>query len=334
MKVNCKKRPIIGVTLGDAAGIGPEIVAKTGAGGVLEECGHAVIIADERELRRGMEIAGASFPYVKAANVEEAAAAEQTALLDTKALDAYSFPMGEESLECGRNSALNVKQAIEYCLQGYFDGVCFGPNNKKMMKKAGFKLNGAIDLVSGFMGYTGKRGELSVLGNVWTARVTSHIPLMEVGAALTVEKILDAIHLLNNAQKAAGIEKPHIAVAALNPHAGEGGTCGMEEIHIISPAVEEAKKLGIHVEGPCPADTMFYNLFNGAYDSAVTLFHDQGQIAMKLRGFEKGTTVMGGLPYPVTTCSHGTAYDVAGKGIANHGAWESAYRLVCAMARG
>ncbi len=332
MNVNHKKA-VIGVALGDAAGIGAEIVAKTAASGVLEEFGHAVIIADERELKRGMEIAGVQFPYLKAANVEEAAAMDGIALLDTRALDAYAVTMGQDSLDCGKNSALNVKQTVEYCMQGHFDGVCFAPNNKKMMKKAGFKLNGAIDLVSGFMGYEGKKGELSVLGNVWTARVTSHIPLADVSAALTVDKIMDTINLLNNAQKSAGFENPHIAVAAFNPHAGEGGTCGMEEINVIAPAVEKARQAGINVEGPYPADTLFYNLFNGVYDSAVTLFHDQGQIAMKLKGFDKGTTVMGGLPYPVTTCSHGTAYNIAGQGIANHGAWESAYKLVCAMAK-
>lgn len=328
-----REKPVIGVVLGDAAGIGPEIVAKAAAHGTLEECGHAVIIADERELKKGMEIAHVQFSYSKADNVAEAVAMQEIVLLDTKAMDAANVRMGEASLECGRNAALNVQKAIQYCVQGDFDGVCFAPNNKQMMKEAGFKLHGAIDLVSGFMGYEGKKGELSVLGDIWTARVTSHIPLGDVNKVLTIEKIMDTIHLLNDAQKAAGFPRPHIAVAAFNPHAGEGGTCGMEEINVITPAVEKAREAGIYVEGPYPADTLFFNLFRGDFDSAVTLFHDQGQIAMKLKGFDKGVTVMGGLPHPVTTCSHGTAYNIAGQGIANPGAWESAYKLVCTMAR-
>ncbi len=329
-----REKPVIGVVLGDTAGIGPEIVAKAAANGTLAEFGQAVIIADERELKKGMEIANVQFPYIKADNIDAAIAMDGIVLLDTKAMDAATVSMGMASVTCGRNAALNVQTAIKYCVQGYFQGVCFAPNNKKMMKEAGFKLNGAIDLVAGFMGYEGKKGELSVLGDTWTARVTSHIPLGDVNKVLTIDNIVATIHLLNDAQKAAGFQRPHIAVAAFNPHAGEGGTCGMEEINVIAPAVEKAREAGVYVEGPYPADTLFFNLFRGEFDSAVTLFHDQGQIAMKLKGFDKGITVMGGLPYPVTTCSHGTAYNLAGQGIANPGAWESAYKLVCRMAQG
>ena len=325
-------KPVIGVTLGDVSGIGAEIVCKAAANGTLEKYGHAVIIADERELKRGMQIAGVSFAYNKAATIAEACAQDGISLLTVNELDAGSCPVGEDTLDGARCAGLNIKAAVDFCMHGYTGAVCFAPNNKKMLKKAGFHLNGAIDLVSGFMGYEGKRSEFSVLGDVWTARVTSHIPLGSVCWALTKEKIVDTIKLLNDAQKKAGFENPRIAVAAFNPHAGEGGTCGMEEINTIIPAVEMAAAEGINVSGPYPADTLFYNLFKGRYDSAVTLFHDQGQIAMKLQGFDKGCTVMGGLPYPVTTCAHGTGYDIAGKGIANPGAFESAYRIACRMA--
>ena len=144
---------------------------------------------------------------------------------------------------------------------------------------------------------------------------------------------MDAIRLLNDAQKLAGFNPPRLAIAGFNPHGGEGGTCGTEEIDIIEPAVSHARKEGINAEGPFPADTLFIRLFGGDFDGVVTMYHDQGQIAMKLRGFDNGTTVMAGLPKPVTTASHGTAFDVAGKGIARPGAWIGAYKTVCHMAK-
>jgi len=326
------RKPVIGVTLGDVAGIGPEIVCKVGSTGVFEKDVHTVIIADESELKKGIEVSGKSFPYIVADSIDSAVDSDITAVLATDRFDAWGFPYGKASVEAGYNSASKLNKAIDYMVKGYFNSVSFAPNNKLMMKKAGFHLNGAIDLCASFMGYDGLMCEFSVLGDIWTARVTSHIPLMKVTEHLSVEHIVDIIKLLDSTKRKAGYDVPHIAVAALNPHAGEGGTCGSEEIDIISPAIELARLEGINAEGPLPADTMFYNLFRGEYDAAVTMFHDQGQIAMKLNGFDAGTTVMGGLPYPVTTCSHGTAYAIAGKGIANPGAFDSAFSLACRMA--
>ena len=332
--MNTNGKPVIGVTLGDAAGVGAEIFAKTAATGVLERTAHAVVIADEREVRRGAEVAEVEFPYIVVDSVEEAVEQTEIAVVDTKRLDAYAVELGAESVDCGRNAGLNLQTAIERCAAGTFDGVVFGPNNKKMLKEAGFELNGAIDLVARFLGYEGYRTEISVLGNIWTSRVTSHLPLKDVSATISTEKILQAITLLHDTQKLAGFENPHIAVAALNPHAGEGGMYGTEEIDIVAPAVARAQEREIHAEGPLPADTLFYHLFRGTYDSAVTLYHDQGQIALKLRGFGQGVTVFGGVPKPVASCAHGTAFDVAGKGIADPGAFTNAYEVVSAMATG
>ncbi|MGI6451318.1 MAG: 4-hydroxythreonine-4-phosphate dehydrogenase PdxA [Desulfitobacteriia bacterium] len=325
-------KPVIGVTLGDPAGIGSEIVARAAAKGILTRYGQPIIIGDERLLKRGMEIAGVSLEYQVASTIEEAVQFCGLVILDTKSIDAYRVQLGEIDVACGRDSANNIKLAVDYCQQGFLDGICFAPNNKKAMKLAGFKLQGAIDLFAHFFQYQGNRGELNVLNSVWTSRVTSHIPLKDVSSKLTVQGILNSIDLVNATLKRAAIANPRIAVAALNPHAGEGGTCGLEEIEIIEPAIQQARLKGIHVDGPFPADTLFLKLFNGEYDVAVTMFHDQGQIAMKLKGFDQGVTVMAGLPYPVTTCSHGTAFDVAGKGIANSGAWENAYILATKMA--
>lgn len=325
-------KPVIGVTMGDPAGVGPEIVAKAAAQGILAKDAHPIIVGDQRLFKRGMEIAKVRVDFQVAATLEEALTMDGIVVLDTRKFDAADLVMGELREECGRDAATNIQTCVQYCRQGLMDGICFAPNNKAAMKKAGFVLHGAIDLLAGFFQFTGNRGELNVLDDVWTARVTSHIPVKDISARLTEEGILKSIHLVNDTLKRAGIAKPRIAVAALNPHGGEGGTCGREEVEVIAPTVEKAKAMGIETDGPFPADTLFIKLFNKEYHAAVTMFHDQGQIAMKLKGFDQGVTVMAGLPNPVTTCSHGSAFDIAGKGIANPGAWGNSYGLVVKMA--
>ncbi|MEL1135577.1 4-hydroxythreonine-4-phosphate dehydrogenase PdxA [Desulfitobacterium sp. THU1] len=330
--INSEMKPVIGITMGDPAGIGPEIVAKAAAAGILDRDARSIIVGDQRLFKYGMQIARVNVDFQVASTLDEALRMKGIVVLDTKRFNPADLVMGELSADCGKDAATNLQTCVEYCRQGLMDGLCFAPNNKAAMKKAGFVLQGAIDLLAGFFQYEGNRGELNVLDDVWTARVTSHIPVKEISAQLSEERILRSIHLVNKTLKRAGIAHPHIAVAALNPHGGEDGTCGREEIEIISPAIEGARALGIKAEGPFPADTLFIKLFNKEYHAAVTMFHDQGQIAMKLKGFDQGVTVMAGLPIPVTTCSHGSAFDIAGQGIASPGAWESAYELVVKMA--
>lgn len=161
----------------------------------------------------------------------------------------------------------------------------------------------------------GLYGEINVLENIQTVRVTSHIPLKNVSANLSKERILECIRLAYDTCKGSGIAEPRVAVSGLNPHNGENGKCGTEEIDVIIPAVEAARAEGMNVEGPFSADVVFMRAFRGDFDTVVTMYHDQGQIALKLRGFE-GVTVGGGQPYPIVTPAHGTAYGKAGKGTA------------------
>jgi 4-hydroxythreonine-4-phosphate dehydrogenase len=171
-----------------------------------------------------------------------------------------------------------------------------------------------------------------VLNNVSTTRVTSHIPLKDVASQLSEKRILDAISLAHKTVTSFGVKQPRIAVAALNPHGGESGKCGTDEIEIIEPAVKKANEQGMNALGPFPADTLFIRTFDGEFDSVVTMYHDQGQIAMKLKGFEWGVTVVGGMPYPIATPAHGTAFDIAGKGLAKTSAFENALKLTVQMA--
>jgi len=170
-----------------------------------------------------------------------------------------------------------------------------------------------------------------VCGSLWTSRVTSHVPLRDVADLLTQEKIREVARLLHRTIASSGIAAPRIAVAGLNPHAGEGGLLGTEEIDIIAPVVAQLRSEGFDVIGPLPADTLFVAARRGDFHAVVTMYHDQGQIAMKLMGFERGVTVAGGLPAIITTPAHGTAFDIAGKGTADPGAMREAIRIACEM---
>jgi 4-hydroxythreonine-4-phosphate dehydrogenase len=175
--------------------------------------------------------------------------------------------------------------------------------------------------------------EFNVLDKLWTSRVTSHVSLKDVSGLVTREAVTQGIELLMSAIRRAGVAAPRIAVCGLNPHNGDNGSFGREELDVIGPAVDEARSRGLPVEGPFAADTIFLKLQgeHPAYDGVVTMYHDQGQIAMKLMGFWRGVTVQGGLPFPITTPAHGTAFDIAGQGIANPGAMQRAFELACRM---
>jgi 4-hydroxy-L-threonine phosphate dehydrogenase PdxA len=167
---------------------------------------------------------------------------------------------------------------------------------------------------------------------MWNARVTSHVPLREVADLLSVERIVEAIALAHRTLREAGFDQPRIAIAAINPHAGDGGQIGREEIEIIAPAVERARAMGIRADGPFPSDTLYIRVRDKQYDCAVSMYHDQGQIAIKLLGFHMGVSVLGGLPFPVATPAHGTAFDIAGTNKARLEPARRAFLMVCDMA--
>jgi 4-hydroxythreonine-4-phosphate dehydrogenase len=200
------------------------------------------------------------------------------------------------------------------------------------MKLAGLPHEDELHLFADLLGHTGPLSEINVCGLLWTARVTSHVPLRDVAALITVDKVLQVARLLHRPVAQTGIASPRIAIAGLNPHAGEGGMFGREEIDIIAPAVEQLRAEGLDAVGPFPADTLFVAARRGDFHGVVTMYHDQGQIAMKLMGFERGVTVSGGIPAIITTPAHGTAFDIAGKGIADVGAMREAFRIACQMA--
>jgi 4-hydroxythreonine-4-phosphate dehydrogenase len=225
----------------------------------------------------------------------------------------------------------NFRAALELARHGAVDAICFTPFNKAALKLAGNPYNDEMHFAADVLGHRGPCSEFNILDGLWNARVTSHVPLSQVAGLLTVEAIVDALVLADVCVRRAGIANPRIAVAALNPHAGDGGNFGREEIDVIEPAVSRARARQIRADGPFPADTVFVRARRGDYDVVMTMFHDQGQIAMKLMGFERGVTLLGGLPAPICTPAHGTAYDIAGKGVADVTATHRAFMQACAM---
>ena len=241
---------------------------------------------------------------------------------------ASGFPP-EATSRAGKYTIGMLRQGIAAMQAGMIDALVYAPLNKQAMKLAGLAHSDELHFFAELLGHTGPVSEINVCGGLWTSRVTSHVPLRDVADLITREKIREAALLLHCTVQASGVAAPRIAVAGLNPHAGEGGLMGTEEVDTIGPAVETLRAEGIDAIGPLPADTLFVAARRGEFHGVVTMYHDQGQIAMKLMGFERGVTVAGGLPAIITTPAHGTAFDIVGKGIADPGAMREAFRIAC-----
>lgn len=330
---SCEDKPVIGVLLGEAAGIGPEIVAKAASAGILNANCYPVIIGDVRVLKQGMEIAKVDFPYTVIEDIDNADWNMGIPVLDQKNLNPEEIKLGELNPKSGKVTGDQIDTSVNLFKQGKIEGICFAPFNKAAMKLGGHNYESEHAHFAELFNWTEPSGEVNMLGNLFTTRVTSHVPIKEVSNNLTIENVLSAIKLAYSTSRRTGMKNPRVAIAALNPHGGESGLCGREEIDVIAPAIEEAKKLGMSISGPYPGDVLFIKAFNGDFDVAVTMYHDQGQIAMKLKGFEYAVTIAAGFPAPITTPAHGTAFDIAGKGICKITAFENALKAACSMAR-
>lgn len=323
----------IALVLGDPCGIGPELAAKLLADPATIEKADIVAVADQSVFDEGVQIAGVSVDYRLVDHVaEETFAPGGVALLARPAVSPDGRQRGRVSESSGKFQLDCLAAGLELCRNGFTDGMCFAPLNKEAMHLAGLVHEDESGFFIDQLSHRGEFGLLNTLGNLWTSRATSHVSHRQVSELLSQEGILKATRLLDSALRGSGNENPRIAVAGLNPHAGDGGNFGSEEIEIIEPAVKLARQEGINAEGPFPPDTIFLMGRDGKYDAIVTMYHDQGQIAMKLMGFERGVTVHAGLPFPVTTSAHGSAFDIAGKGIANESALRQAFLLACSMA--
>ncbi|NDP41944.1 MAG: 4-hydroxythreonine-4-phosphate dehydrogenase [Aromatoleum sp.] len=319
--------------MGDPAGISPELTAKLVALDEARAAARLIVVGDKRVFDAGAAVANVAVEMdVLGADDAIPPDSGQPVFVDLKHLDPAAVVRGVASREGGRFALDNYRHALQLVTSGQAQAVCFTPFNKQAMRLADPFYDDEIGFTAGVLGTTGAATEFNVLEGLWNARVTSHVPLAKVAALLTTDAIVGALELTVTALRAAGFEPPRIAVAAFNPHAGDGGNFGREEIDVIAPAVLRAKAKGIGVEGPFPADTVFVRARRGDFDAVLTMYHDQGQIAMKLMGFDRGVTLLGGFPFPICTPAHGTAYEIAGKGIANLGAARAALLLAAEMA--
>jgi 4-hydroxythreonine-4-phosphate dehydrogenase len=281
----------------------------------------------------GAEVAGLT-PEVAVVPAESAIGPDtaRPVFVDLKNADLAGITTGRATLAGGKFATDNFRHALRMAAAGKADAVFFTPFNKAAMRLAYPGYDDEIRFIRDVLGSDAPASEFNILDGLWNARVTSHIPLSEVSKNITGERIQRALELTDACLRAAGVEKPRIGVAAINPHAGDGGNFGREEIDIIEPALVKARAQGFNAQGPYPSDTVFLRAQNGDFDAVLTMYHDQGQIAMKLMGFHRGVTLIGGFPFPICTPAHGTAYEIAGKGIANLGASRAAMLLAIRMA--
>lgn len=326
-------RPTLALAMGDPSGISPELTARLLADPEIRGLADFVVIGDQRVLEAGAEIAGVSLDLpVWRKGQNDLAPANGAVLVDLETLAPQTVQLGESSRAGGRFAYLNFQAALRLGARGCTDGVTFTPFNKHAMRLYDPTYVDEIAVITRETGAEKGGREFNILGDLWNARITSHVPLSGVSERITRQAVLDGLRLTDRSMKEAGFAAPRIAVAALNPHAGDGGNFGHEDDQEIAPAVEDAKAEGILCEGPFPSDTVFLRARRGDYDAVQTMYHDQGQIAMKLMGFESGVTLIGGYGFPICTPAHGTAYDIAGQGIANLGATREAMKVAARMA--
>lgn len=311
-------KPVIGVTMGDPAGIGPEICAKALSASAVQAVANCVVIGDRRGLRHGLKISkieGIEINSIK--KIDEAVFKPGTInVLDLENADPGKIKTGQVSKAAGKAAFEYIEKATQLAKNGEIDAIATAPINKEAVHKAGYKFDGHTEILASYT-KTKDYAMMFVSDKLWVMLVTTHLPLKDVSRKLNKKNILKTIKLAHETLTKLRGRKPKIGVAGLNPHAGESGIFGKEEIKIIKPAVEEAKKLGIDVKGPVSPDAIFYLANAGMYDIVIAMYHDQGLIPLKLLSFNRSVNVTVGLPIVRTSVDHGTGFDIAGKGWAN-----------------
>jgi 4-hydroxythreonine-4-phosphate dehydrogenase len=315
-----KARPRIALLHGDPSGVGPEMVVKLLADEATRAQADVLLIADPAALASGERIAGLAAPST---GLERR---------DYDALQGRPPALGESSAEAGRCALRGLELATDAVQRGEADAIVFAPFNKHSLRLGGLDQEDELRWLQQRWQVPGFVCEFNITGALWTSRVTSHVPLREVADLISVPAVREAVHIIDAALKQAGVAAPRIAVSGLNPHAGDGGSIGREEIETIEPAVCSLRAEGFDARGPFSPDTVFIAARRGDFDAVVSMYHDQGQIAMKLMGFERGVTLHGGLPVPVATPASGSAFDIAGRGVARIEGLQAAFDLARRMA--
>ena len=326
-------RPRVAITMGDAAGIGPEITVKSLADPRATEWAVPVVLGDARVIEKAMAATGVRLPIRRIPHVRDAQGTPGTLeIVDYANVDMALHEWGVIRPSFGEAAVRWTKDAGALCVAGEIDAMVSAPLNKEAMHEAGYPYEGQTEIL-GELTHS-RPAMVMVVDRMRLMLFTNHMALRAVCDYVTKERMLDRLVLAHAALRDMGIAQPKIAVAGLNPHAGENGVFGREEIDHIVPAVEAARARGIDAEGPFPADTLFLKSRDGVYDMTIALYHDQGLMAVKLVGFGRVVTLLVGLPLIRTSTGHGTAFDIAGKNVADHVNLLEAIRVAADVARG
>lgn len=319
----------LAITMGDPGGIGPEIIVRAVMSSEVRGCCMPVVIGDRIAMEEALRLVNQSLKLRTIETPEEASPApEVIELVDLHLL--RDFERGKATPEGGKACAGYIRKAVELGLAKKVDGIVTAPISKEALKMAGMKWPGHTEMLAELT-QTDNFAMMLTGGPLRVILVTIHTSIRSMPGMITKDKVLKTIRLAKKACDAMGIERPRIGVAGLNPHAGEAGIFGREEIEEIIPAVKEASKEGIHAVGPLPPDTIFNKAYKGEFDVVVCMYHDQGLIPLKMIAFETGVNVTIGLPLIRTSPDHGTAYDIAWKGLANPSSMIEAIKLAARL---
>jgi len=310
-------KPKIAITMGDAAGIGPEIILKSlGSEGISEIC-RPIVFGDYRVIDKALGITGSKLSINKVSDLKDCRFSDGTVdLLDFNNIGTGDIKYGVNDPAYGKAAVEYTIEAASMCMDGSVDAMVSAPLNKKSMHMAGYKFEGQTQILAEHT-KSRKYAMILILGNIRLMMLSGHMSLLDAIGRVKKDRVLDMIKLAHGTLKDLGMVDPVIGIAGLNPHASEGGLFGSEESDEIIPAIEKAKNENINAIGPVPADSVFAGIKNGEYDLIITLYHDQANIPLKTLGFGKVVTFIAGLPIIRTSVGHGTAFDIAGKNIAS-----------------
>jgi 4-hydroxythreonine-4-phosphate dehydrogenase len=327
------KKPLIAITMGDPAGIGPEIIAKVFDTGEIFSLCSPFVVGDAGVMKKLIEEMRLPVTVRSITTPQDADPIQgKLDLLDLKNVKLVAHKWGLPHKSSGTAVVDYIKKAVDLCMKNEADAIVTAPINKEMMNAAGHHYAGHTELLA-HLTNTKEFGMLFVGGGLRVILVTIHVALKDVAGHVNTKNVLKILRLAHTAMKQFGIESPRIGVAALNPHAGEGKLFGSEEWDEILPAVIKARQEGIHASDPIPADTLFYKARNNHYDIVVAMYHDQGLAPLKMLAFGNAVNVTVGLPIIRTSVDHGTAYDIAGKGCADPASLLEAVKLAAQMSK-
>jgi 4-hydroxythreonine-4-phosphate dehydrogenase len=329
-----KTAPIIAISMGDPAGVGPEVTAQAlGLSEVWASC-RPLAVGAAGVLAKAAELVGTGQTFHVIADPAQARFDPRSPdVLDVPEPDVSGVAPGQVSAIAGQASVDYVERAMQLVQRGYAHAICTGPINKTALKAAGIPHIGHTELLAELLGEERVTTMLATTG-LRVVHVTRHVGLGQVATKITLESVLETTRLTDKGLRQMGLSSPRIAVAALNPHGGDNGLMGDEELVAIGPAVEAARTEGIDATGPIPADSVFFRAIRGEFDVVVAMYHDQGHIPIKTHGFERSVTVTLGLPIVRTSVDHGTAFDIAWQGIASPESMVEALKLAAQLALG